>query len=847
MASKDLEAQDSDPSEEDFFAGVPSIRVPLLSDCAVPGDGEDIVQLSAPMFYVNENDGAVQISIIRLGSMHGEVSLELHTKDGSAQAGLSYQETKIKVVFAPGEHTQSVDIPILDDGEWKPSSEFFIELTAAKDCQLGLHLHKARVKILDADYFPSNEFKETLEDGDEDALSQIPMWRLFWTYLGFAFLSTGVKWQTVFCIVMDQLSNIFLYVTLCVGVYLVDTVFDRGKPLKVDTVFDPKKQSLLIRDRYPMAVACAIWYVIPAFFLFCWERYKVKMDIRGTIRRFLQKSMMRVYLTYTEASRTRVSPTDLDLAICESSEYVSNGYIAAISSVRSMGKIGAVMIFICSHHSEMYAIIDVALMPALLLAFTMCYVGPIQAAQKDVDQKLRVLNMLTDEACAKYRLIADYFKRYIMNDAFSKAVDEYTETVKTETATLLLNSYITKFLSGSFICSYIILRAQAVLDGELSLGIFLATITILGTYLADAITELNENLNCVIASFGSLRELTLFFSLPQDLSDLKDISELRRENTDRRRAELLRSQSQMPAESSHHADHIEIELRNVSFERNPVRPELVDVFAKVQQGSMVAIAGPPSSGKKTLLELMADILIPTMGAVLLPAHLRVLHVSREPIFLRLSMLHNITLGAPDHNRIDVDRIREIFELMKMSEFVEVDKLLDHNLSTMTSDAEPVGLTKGDKSPSGNFVVASSRSMSPMKQIKDFDELASLDHAVDNWLLKLSHTQKMKLHLCRALIANPNIMFLQRPLHHFSDSVAEEVLDVFREHLELRGLGYEEGTVQQRRLRTMFLIVENEVQANKADVVWTMSPETHSIVMAESGGKVNFETPRESPR
>merc|ERR1719424_715274 len=85
------------------------------------------------------------------------------------------------------------------------------------------------------------------------------------------------------------------------------------------------------------------------------------------------------------------------------------------------------------------------------------------------------------------------------------------------------------------------------------------------------------------------------------------------------------------------SDRISIEVDNLSFEYSNGVPVLKNVSISVPQGHMVAIVGPHNSGKSTLLNLFSNILIPTSGHIFVPSHLRVVHVSREPLFMRASL------------------------------------------------------------------------------------------------------------------------------------------------------------------------------------------------------------------
>lgn len=87
--------------------------------------------------------------------------------------------------------------------------------------------------------------------------------------------------------------------------------------------------------------------------------------------------------------------------------------------------------------------------------------------------------------------------------------------------------------------------------------------------------------------------------------------------------------------------------------------------------------------------------------------------------------------------------------------------------------------------------------------------------------RIAATDKAKIHLARALIVNPQIMAVQKPLIHFNADEQDAMLQVFREHVDNRGLGQPVETVAKRRPRTVFLSVENDRHADEADIVLEM--------------------------
>merc|ERR1719201_2767862 len=76
----------------------------------------------------------------------------------------------------------------------------------------------------------------------------------------------------------------------------------------------------------------------------------------------------------------------------------------------------------------------------------------------------------------------------------------------------------------------------------------------------------------------------------------------------------------------------------------------------VAQGHIIGISGPHGSGKATLMQLLAGILLPQKGMVFIPSHLRALYVPEETLLLALSAWANLIFGFPNAHP---SRVKEI--------------------------------------------------------------------------------------------------------------------------------------------------------------------------------------------
>ena len=123
------------------------------------------------------------------------------------------------------------------------------------------------------------------------------------------------------------------------------------------------------------------------------------------------------------------------------------------------------------------------------------------------------------------------------------------------------------------------------------------------------------------------------------------VNRRRRENTKRARDAVI--QDQRNSAHPFPTDFIPFHFQDVGFSFPSGKAVLKGVDLTVLQGSMVAIelGGDHGGGRQTFLRLIAHELFPSKGEIFIPTHLRILHVSQEPLILDGSMLQNLTFGC----------------------------------------------------------------------------------------------------------------------------------------------------------------------------------------------------------
>ncbi len=122
-----------------------SLAIPVVS--SAPGDA---VGFSAAAYLVTETGGAAVVTVNRVGSTAGTLTVDYATVDGSALAGTNYTAESGPLTFAAGQQSQTITIPIQDDGVATPDLSFQIVLSNPTGASLG-SVTDAVVTIADAE------------------------------------------------------------------------------------------------------------------------------------------------------------------------------------------------------------------------------------------------------------------------------------------------------------------------------------------------------------------------------------------------------------------------------------------------------------------------------------------------------------------------------------------------------------------------------------------------------------------------------------------------------------------------------------------------------------------------
>lgn len=762
----------------------------------------EVVQFSSAIYIAVEGtDHDIEIDVIRFGNMDGQVSVGFTTENGTAKAGVKFRKTSGTVTFGPGQAIQTIRVGIIDDNSWNTALEFRVCLSNPQGCHFGEPLHRCRVRIVDDDLFPTNKYDKLIRSQQYE---ELPSTGLIWEYCKLNFRAGGVRWRTLVTLLLDASHNFYFVLTTYLHIYMVDVVFNPE---------EEKEEELLVREprtwrapwaqdereyspRELTALVVALLYVVPYCLLHVIDLVKTRMDLSGVSQEYLQTNLFRKYLNYDEETRMRVTPSDISLAVIrDCAELGDVGYMKSVGLFRIMLKLTFLAYFVHSEHSRSLPALIGG--PVIIILWACCRTGRMVELLERVKVCEKNVVQTANDVCKNYRLMADYSMRPAMNDRLHRLLFELHSCRVPYNMAWMNSIFLAPFLTVLSTGAFIALVAPTVIAGELSMGSFLAIMRILhelGMELREAYVEVMEVLTCT----GALQKITGYMNGGTDLFQMRKIEMAARQTTWEMRTSnkpstIIHHDVLVINDKDHHQvcdghqhlsqstcalhfnlDNCAIDFDGARFRYTPDSPWIIDAHElKASQGTITCIIGPQRGGKSTLLRLLAKIVVPQEGQVFIPTHLRVLHVTQEPMLFDAGLWENVTFGNTDNNPA---RVFQILERLDCREPIEILKL------------EQAG-----KDP---------------------------DHS---WSKRLASTDLAKVHLARAFIANAEVLILHRPCIHFDGDVGRVVLKMIQEHKTRRGVEMPLDNLESRRPRTCFYTTDNDdVETTWADQVWEVT-------------------------
>eukprot|EP00746_Dinoflagellata_sp_MGD_P007118 gnl/MRDRNA2_/MRDRNA2_114051_c0_seq1.p1 gnl/MRDRNA2_/MRDRNA2_114051_c0~~gnl/MRDRNA2_/MRDRNA2_114051_c0_seq1.p1 ORF type:complete len:935 (+),score=199.99 gnl/MRDRNA2_/MRDRNA2_114051_c0_seq1:115-2919(+) len=750
-----------------------------------------IIQFSTGIYYCVEDEGVMTIDVMLLGAEHDECSCSYETIDATAKAGHRYKHTAGHVSFGDGEISKQIQIPILMNESWDSTLEFEIVLTNPVGAKLGRYLSKCRVKVIDDDSFPTNKFQDVLKKGVPEEIEQLPKPLLMMEYFKMNFQNPVIKRGTVKCCLVDHLHNLYFIWRLILMRYLInDVLIEDADPADL-----PANARLVL-----IFIMCAI--IFPNVGLHILDLKKLMWKVGGTSRKTIQANLLRKFLNYDENSRQYVKEADLIMAMTrDTNDLVGSGYMKMFVLVKGFGKLFVILLYqtvgplVQGKQPKPVVILPVVVFPIIMLSFLKIRNKKTLRACNEQDAKQNALVAHVDSTVMNYRLIADYNRRPYFVDMYEKRIGQFNATVTQAGLITVNNRKFAPWVSTVIGGVYIVWGGLSVLDGATALGSFIVNLEIfkaIGDSWADIYSVMLDLQNV----FPALGHIVTFMNLPTDVKKRMELSRYRRSHGNKQRAEMRAkkkdgkkddtSSSLAIKEKKSLVDLLEIQMESVTYEYDvagTLNNSLGKLSFNLPQGSFTTFVGHRGKGKTTLLKILGGVLLPADG-IFIPPHLRVLHISEQPLFFEGTMMENLTFGV--HPGDEDGRIERVIAVCRKL-------LIPENII----------------------------------------ELIAKDTHTLVWGEVLSLTQRTLLNLARSLIANPEVLCIHKPTLAFDRLTAENTLQQLRCFVDEKGVEQDPTQVHHRRPRTCVITAARAAGVKIADQVYMVDSETGVTLVDKS--------------
>jgi len=462
---------------------------------------------------------------------------------------------------------------------------------------------------------------------------------------------------------------------------------------------------------------------------------------------------------------------------------VEKGYVKALSGVRSVGSLVVVLIFQLTV-PDVFRLIDpeskkeipylglavLVAFPAILLPFLLVRRRRTTSAVKLQQHCMDAIVQQVDNTVNRYRLIADYAQRPYYEQKFAQKIGSYNKVRVAANQVLTNNKYASQWLANFFMAAYIIIGGTQVINEIIGLGMFLANLSIIKTIgLAwGAIYSIVMEIEIMSPDF---KQVVIMLNLATDVRNRKEVNRDRRGRTADMRAKLLQQGS-----LGFPLDNLPIILTNLkySYADKPGFRMKGEIF--LHQGEFVSFVGPVGEGKATLLQVLAQVLFPDdTPSLFVPSHLRILNVAQELLFIRESLFSNLTFGTSNPDKVQPDPRMD--RVVKICERLHIPKDL-------------IDIVK--EGPEGHL---------------------------QDWMETISNTNKNLLMLVRALILNPHVLCLHKPLVAYDEGTSQIVLQALEEFCTNKGFELDAGTRHSRRPRTCVMTTHTIESALESDRIY----------------------------
>jgi len=309
--------------------------------------------------------------------------------------------------------------------------------------------------------------------------------------------------------------------------------------------------------------------------------------------------------------------------------------VAFVGTVQLGSMIGAALIML--YYDTLLFIVLCGLVP-ILAAIIRHFRGRMLEAYRASQESFSRVTAAVAESIGGIRVIQSHARGAVNSAAFREQIHEHADTniIAARRAGVFLPLFD---LNGQlFLALLLVIGGYRVLHGSMELEALLQFF-FLSSYVFNPISVLGTQYNQALTAMAGAERVFALLDMQPSWSDPPDAKPIG------------------PIVGR-------VELRNVSFGYDPARPVLHEIALHVEPGQSVALVGKTSSGKTTLLSLIAKFYLASKGSVLIDGHdVRTLRsgslrsqfgtVLQNNFLFSGSVLDNVRLGRPEASEREI--------------------------------------------------------------------------------------------------------------------------------------------------------------------------------------------------
>jgi len=737
---------------------------------ALPRPTLATVQFTAPMFFAQEHDEFALVELMRIGTasaVREEACVCWTTEDGSAKAGLKYHACAGKVVFPPGEIYTQIRVKLIQSSSWDPTLDFLVALKEDGFENVELHRYhmKCRVKVMDDDAFPSSKYKQQV---DNNQVAAIPGPQLMIEYFKMNLRNEVVRRGSKKCLAADFLINLAFMTRLVIKVWMINELF--MPVLGGDKEWEAADMVMLC-----MVSVC---FFIPEHVLQIVAFRRNYWKVGGASRKSLQANLMRKYMTYTDSVRTNCDHGVIVLLLYKAiPEVVADAYSSIFPIVKNVTLLILIMLYqgVGTNLLGLKAGQPqwVAMNCAVLAAFPVVMAIGLKL-RADKSRKLLRTTKNAEEACTSYTidmlanffLLADYCKRGRAISKFESKINAYNGSLAHFAACECNNEFLPVSLTIGIRALWILGGGTLLMTNQIAMGTFLANWSIF-EQIGGSWHDIYKHVLMMNKALTDLRTLVRFMNYESntgiEMGFINSCDKIGREMA----REMMDGDPDFVA-----VDNTPVRLMNVhhQFQQKVV---FHNIQFDMMQGRLHCIAGRRGCGKTTLLSMIAGRLLidPGDGVLAVPSHLRVLHISKEPLFFTGSLYENLVYGVLHGDKDGrIERVLSICQGLDIKD--DVLKMID----------------------------------------------AAEDAPVEHWYDVLSRSDCQLLNMARGLVASPEVLCIHKPSMGLGPNTVPVVFNMLRTFVRAKGVVQDPSRYFFRRPKTCIFTFTSEVDLQYADEV-----------------------------